>query len=224
MHPYIKPLQKRFEQHANAKDAVGMKAYMLHQFEFYGIKTPIRRKIDKDFAKANPIASEAELTQIIHALFELPQREFHYFAIELLGHYKQIWTPSIINTIEFCLTTNSWWDSVDHVAIECFPYYFKTFPKTLNVVTNKWNKSPHIWLQRSSIMFQKTFKQSTDKDLLSRYILNCTASKEFFVQKAIGWALREYAKTNPKWVKSFVAEYQQQLPALSKREALKNLG
>jgi 3-methyladenine DNA glycosylase AlkD len=222
MHPYIKPIQQLFEQHANASDAVGMKAYMLHQFEFYGIKTPIRRKLDKDFAKAHPIVQQTELSAIVTELFKLPQREYHYCAIELLGHHHNIWNENIIDTIEFCLITNSWWDSVDHVAIECFPRYFKLFPHQKLLITKQWNQSSNIWLQRSSIMFQRTFKQATDSKLLAQYILHCAESKEFFIQKAIGWALREYAKTNPAWVKAFVEKYQNRLSALSRREALKH--
>jgi 3-methyladenine DNA glycosylase AlkD len=88
-------------------------------------------------------------------------------------------------------------------------------------MTKKWNQSDNLWLQRSSIMFQKAYREKTDTGLLSEYINHCKGSGEFFIQKAIGWSLREYAKTDPKWVRSFVQK--NQLPALSKREALKNI-
>lgn len=221
MHSCITGITEIFQQHANATRAVGAKAYMLNQFEFFGLVTANRRKLSKEYMKANTLTSQKELEIIAKECFNLPQREYQYFAVELLSFHKKMWQPSIIKTIEYCLVHKSWWDSVDHVALECFTYYFQTFPQQIIPVTSKWNTSSNIWLQRSSIMFQKAFKQKTDTALLSKYILNCSSSKEFFVQKAIGWALREYGKTNPKWVVQFVQ--QNTLPALSKREALRRI-
>lgn len=221
MHSYIAGIAQIFEQHANAEKAVGAKAYMLNQFEFYGLVTANRRKLAKEYMKANTLTSQKELEIIVQACFNLPQREYQYFAVELLSFHKKIWQPSIIKTIEYCLVNKSWWDTVDHIASECLTYYFQTFPQQIIPVTSKWNANKNIWLQRSSIMFQKAFKQKTDTDLLGKYIVNCAASKEFFVQKAIGWALREYGKINPKWVIQFVAQHS--LPALSKREALRRI-
>jgi len=123
--------------------------------------------------------------------------------------------------MEYCIIHKSWWDSVDHIASECLTDYFKIFPEQIFPVTSTWNTSNNMWLQRSSIMFQKAFKQKTDTALLSQYIINRKDSKEFFIRKAIGWALREYSKTNPAWVKQFVKE--NKLHSLSEREALKNL-
>lgn len=123
--------------------------------------------------------------------------------------------------MEFCLTHKSWWDSVDHIASEWLGSYFKQFPEKIAAVTGKWNRSDNIWLQRSSIMFQKSYKKDTDTVLLASYILHCKDSDEFFIRKAIGWALREYSKTDPGWVKKFVQ--QQALSPLSKREALKRI-
>jgi 3-methyladenine DNA glycosylase AlkD len=221
MHPYLKGIQEIFSQHANVEKAIGAKAYMLHQFEFFGIVTATRRKLSKDYMKSNTLNSLTELDNIVQECFELPQREYQYFAVELISFHKKIWQPSVIKTIEYCLVNKSWWDTVDHVASECLTDYFKLYPNKINSITNRWNQSENIWLQRSSIMFQKAFKANTNTELLSKYILNCASSKEFFVQKAIGWALREYSKTNGAWVKQFVATHQ--LAPLSKREALKRM-
>jgi 3-methyladenine DNA glycosylase AlkD len=221
MHPYIKGIQEIFNQQANVEKAIGAKAYMLHQFEFFGIVTANRRKLSKDYMKSNTLTSLIELDNIVQECFELPQREYQYFAVELISFHKKIWQPSVIKTIEHCLVNKSWWDTVDHVASECLTDYFMLYPNKINSVTQRWNQSKNIWLQRSSIMFQKAFKAETNIDLLSKYILQCSASKEFFVQKAIGWALREYSKTNAAWVKQFVANHQ--LAPLSKREALKRM-
>ena len=123
--------------------------------------------------------------------------------------------------MEYCIVHKSWWDSVDHLAGYCLGPYFKLFPHQLPAVTDRWNESDNMWLQRSSIMFQKAYKKETDVALLKKYILHCKDSKEFFIRKAIGWALREYSKTDPDWVIKFVERHP--LSPLSKREALKRI-
>jgi 3-methyladenine DNA glycosylase AlkD len=223
MHKYLQPVYSEFKENANAEYAEGMKAYMLHQFTYFGIKAPLRDQISKAYLKTNQLNGWAELENIVKECWLLPEREMLYFAIDILGYHKKLWKPSSsIKLIEFCLTSMSWWDSVDGIASDWLGYYFKTFPEQIIPITGKWNQSKNIWLQRSSIMFQKTYKQSTDTALLSKYILNCSSSKEFFIQKAIGWALREYSKTDGDWVLAFVAKHP--LAPLSKREALKRLG
>jgi 3-methyladenine DNA glycosylase AlkD len=119
------------------------------------------------------------------------------------------------------LLNKSWWDTVDHACTELISPYFKLFPEEINKITGKWNKSKNFWLQRSSIMFQKKYRKDTDTVLLAKYILAHAKSKEFFVQKAIGWALREYSYVDPKWVSDFVRK--NKLAPLSEREALKRI-
>ncbi len=221
MHAFIQPLEKIFKQHANSERAAWSKAYMLNQFEFYGLVTIDRRKLAKEYMKQAPTPSLKQLEQIVRQCWSLPQREWHYFAVELLAFHKKLWQPSIIELMEYCMVHNSWWDSVDHIASECLTHYFKTFPEKIIPVTSSWNNSKNIWLQRSSIMFQKAFKKDTDTALLSTYILHCKDSPDFFIRKAIGWALREYSKTNAAWVKKFVQ--QNKLHPLSAREALKRI-
>lgn len=221
MQPYLLPLQKAFEQHANKTRAEGTKAYLLNQFEFYGIPMAERRKMCKDFIKANPLSSISEVEKIIKEAWKLPEREWQYFAIELLEHYKKQWKTSTIKIIEYCVTHKSWWDTVDAIADAWAGEYFKLFPQQIISVTGKWNQSDNMWLQRSSLLFQKKYKQNTDTRLLAKYIQHLTSSNEFFIRKAIGWILREYAKTDPLWVKKFVDA--NVLSPLSRREALKHL-
>ena len=127
----------------------------------------------------------------------------------------------MINLMEYMIVKKSWWDTVDHAASDLTGPYFKLFPEQIIKITGRWNGSDNFWLQRSSIMFQKKYRKDTDTLLLSKYILLHTDSKEFFIQKAIGWALREYGKTDQAWVKRFVQ--QNKLSPLSKREALKSI-
>jgi 3-methyladenine DNA glycosylase AlkD len=221
MHVYLNSLHKKFKAASDAEKSEWMKGYMLHQFDFYGVQAVLRKEIGKTHHLQNQIKSSAELELIVKECFSLPQREFQYFAIQLFALHKKLWTVSSIKIMEYCLLQKSWWDSVDGIASDWLGPYFKMFPEQIVPITSKWNRSKNMWLQRSSIMFQKAFKKNTDTTLLSKYILHCASSKEFFIQKAIGWALREYGKTNPAWVKKFVKE--NQLAPLSVREALKNL-
>lgn len=218
---YLTPLKQAFEKASNEKEAKGMKAYMLNQFEFYGIKTPQRDVLVKAFLKTERIQQYKDLEQIVKYMWSQKEREWQYAAIDLLASHITLWRSSTINLLEYCLTHKSWWDTVDGIGSDWLPKYFSVFSEKQIPVTQKWNRSTNLWLQRSSILFQRSYKKNTNTQLLAEYILRHQSSKEFFIQKAIGWALREYSKTNPEWVKSFVES--NDLAPLSKREALKRL-
>lgn len=220
-HPYLKEIKKNYAANADASIAKGAKAYLLHQFEFYGIKTPLRRQICKAFYKANPIKDHDELSTLIKACFGEPQRELHYFAIELLGYHQKLWSKKTIPLVEWMITHNSWWDSVDATNSAVISKYFLQFPEAIEPVTSKWNQSSNKWLQRMSILFQLLYKEKTNTTLLTQYIEHTMLEEDFFIRKAIGWALRSYANTDAKWVVQFVKAHPQ-LSNLSKREALKH--
>jgi 3-methyladenine DNA glycosylase AlkD len=220
-HIYLTKIKNIYAANADATIAKGAKAYLLNQFEFYGIKTPIRRKICKDFYKANPIINHNELSLLIKECFAEPQRELHYFAIELLGHHHKIWSKKTIPLIEWMVTHQSWWDSVDSTNSFVICKFFIQFPDEIELTTSKWNQSSNKWLQRMSLLFQLTYKKKTNTTLLTKYIEHCELDEDFFIRKAIGWALRAYAYTDAKWVIQFVKTHPQ-LSSLSKREALKH--
>ena len=221
MHPYLKEIATIYKANADSKNAAGAKAYLLNQFDFYGIKTPLRRAICKAFYKAHPIKDHTELATIVKACFEQPQRELHYFAIELVGHHKKLWSKKTLPLIEWMITHKSWWDSVDSTNTHVISKFFIQFPEYITTYTNKWNKSNNKWLQRMSILFQLTYKKNTDTALLASYIEHCISEQDFFIRKAIGWALRAYTYQDVKWVKAFVKTHPNLSP-LSKREALKH--
>lgn len=220
-HPYLVEIQKIFAANGDKVIAKGAKAYLLNQFEFYGIKTPLRRQLCKTFYKTNPIENHAELSKLIKECFAAPQRELHYFAIELLGYHKKIWSNKTLPLIEWIITHKSWWDSVDSTNTHVISQFFQCYPECIDTYTNKWNQSENIWLIRMSILFQLTYKTKTNTNLLTKYIENQQLHEDFFVRKAIGWALRAYAYTNKKWVAQFVKNHPS-LSNLSKREALKH--
>ncbi len=174
-----------------------------------------------EFIETNGLPDFEQLEELIFALFEQPERELHHFAIEVCGKLKKDWTKETINLFEKMAMTKSWWDSVDGINIFCIRPYFTKFPDEIYEVTQSWIESGNIWLQRLSVICQLRKKEDTDKKLLTRNVLQLNDSEEFFVQKAIGWALRDLAHDDPEWVKDFVAK--NDLKPLSKREALKNL-
>ncbi len=221
MHPFIEPIYQTFQKNADATNASDMKAYMLNKFEFFGIKTPLRDEIVKPYLKDHSLKNFSDLDQVIKALWELPEREMQYFAIDTFFSHKKLWSQSSIKLIEYCIVQKSWWDTVDGIVGDWLGTYFNMFSEQTFLITSQWNKSNNIWLQRSSILFQKSYKKNTDTALLTSYILHLKDSKEFFIRKAIGWALREYSKTNPEWVISFVAN--NKLSPLSEKEALKRV-
>ncbi len=220
-HLYLAKIKKIYAANADATIAKGAKAYLLNQFEFYGIKTPLRRKICKEFYKAHPVKDHNELSSIIKDCFAAPQREIHYFAIELLGYHHKLWSKKTIPLIEWMVTHQSWWDSVDSTNSFVISKFFMKFPETIEITTSKWNNSSNKWLQRMSLLFQLTYKKKTNTTLLTQYIENCQLEEDFFIRKAIGWALRAYAYTDSKWVVQFIKAHPQ-LSNLSKREALKH--
>ena len=221
MHPYLKEIATIYKANADSINAAGAKAYLLNQFEFYGIKTPLRRSLCKAFYKTHPIKNHDELATIVKESFEQPQRELHYFAIELVGHHKKLWSKKTLPLIEWMITHNSWWDSVDSTNTHVISKFFIQFPEFIPTYTNKWNQSSNKWLQRMSILFQLTYKKNTNTELLATYIEHCINEEDFFIRKAIGWALRAYTYQDVKWVKAFVKAHPNLSP-LSKREALKH--
>ncbi|NNE98857.1 MAG: DNA alkylation repair protein [Pyrinomonadaceae bacterium] len=221
MHIYLKPLVQELERHANDKDAIKMKAYMKDRFEMFGIKTPARRMIAREFLLEYGLPEFRDLEKIVFACFAFPERELHHFGIELCGKFKKQWTPETVKLFERMTITKSWWDSVDSINIFCIKPYFARIPNDIYSITQAWIDSNNVWLQRLSIIFQLRLTDKTDRNILSRNILQLNDSEKFFVQKAIGWALRDLAHTDPDWVLEFVQK--NELKPLSRREALKHI-
>ena len=223
MHTYTLSLKTLFEQNANPAQAGPMKKYMRNQFEYLGIKSPQLSALLKDFIKENGLPPLAKLDTILRELWPLPQREFQYIAMSLMGKLEKKYEPEFIGTIEYLLITKSWWDTVDALASHAVGTQFKRFPAVKEKYLKKWRKSDNFWLRRTTLLFQLGYKKETDFDLMCELIHENLGSDEFFINKAIGWALRQYAHTNPAPVKRFV-KATKDLNPLSRREALKNIG
>ena len=198
-----------------------MKKYMRDQFEYLGIKTPQNNALLKDFIKTHGLPPLDELDAVARDLWLLPQREFQYAAMNLLGKWEKKFEPGFISTIEYLIVTKSWWDTVDALASHAVGTHFKRFPDVRRKSLKKWRKSNNLWLRRTTLLFQLGYKNETDFDLLCKIIRENLRSDEFFINKAIGWALRQYAYVDPKAVKKFVKATP--LHPLSLREAMKHL-
>jgi 3-methyladenine DNA glycosylase AlkD len=218
---YIHPLAERYRAHANPTYAEAMSGYMRYQFEFYGIKQPQRRLIDKQFIQEYGLPSVEELEALVPELWQQTERDFQYFALELVAACRYYRHEDSLSLIESMITQRSWWDTVDAISSLLVAPYFKQHPERMHEVSHRWIESDNFWLQRTAIIFQRKYKQATDRELLFALIRRRADSKEFFIQKGIGWALREYAYVYPEVVREFVAS--EPLSRLSKREALKRI-
>ncbi len=221
MHQTIPLLQTTFLAHANASIAKQQKAYLRDQFEFYGIKTPVRREVQKPFLIKKHLPEVHKMPGLVRALWSLPQRENYYFAQELVEKYVPRFEEDHLALFEYMITTHSWWDTVDFIATKIIKPYFKKFPHRRDETIERWLASNNIWLQRTCVLFQLMEKERTDKALLAHTIQNLLGSQEFFINKAIGWALRDLSKTDDVWVREFVQDHS--LHPMSKREALRLL-
>ena len=221
MHPYVIALKDLFEQNADPSQASGMKKYMRDQFEYLGIKSPQFKELMKAHITEHGLPPLAELDTVLRELWSLPEREFQYAATSLLGRMEKQLPSKLIKTMEYMLVTKSWWDTVDTISGGPLGVHFMRFPEVREKTLAKWRASDNFWLRRACILFQLNYKTETDFDLLCAIIRENLGSKEFFINKAIGWALRQYARIDPNAVKKFVKATA--LHPLSRREAMKHL-
>ncbi len=219
---YVSELIRKHEPQASPYNAPVMEGYMKNRFPFFGIHSPQRKEILKKHIQDCGYPAVSDIETVVRLLWDAPQRELQYSAQEILSRKIYLDDPERINLIEFLIVSKSWWDTVDYIASKIAGPWFKKHPEAIIPVTGRWISSNNLWLKRSAILFQLKYKADTDEELLYDYISRLINESDFFIRKAIGWALREYAKTNPLSVKIFVSN--QKLSALSTREALKHFG
>lgn len=219
---FIQELTAGFEANTNAENALYMHNYLRGLFTFYGLKTNDRRVIFKEACLNHKDKIKTDCRDIARDLYAKEKRDYHYCAVELLTkELKKKFVKNDIHLIEFLIINHSWWDTVDAIAKYLAGGYLQQFPEETTVVIDRFSNSDNMWLNRTAILFQLGYKKDTNQAILFEQCLKHKDSKEFFIQKAIGWALREYGKTNPEAVREFVTTAA--LKPLSTREALKNL-
>lgn len=211
-------LNAAFASAADPAHAAPMAKYLKNQFGCFGIPAPPRRAIQREIL-GHWTPDESELIAFVDACWACPERELQYAACDLLLRRARHCSEGLIGDAERWITTRSWWDTVDALA-HAVGDLVAAHP-ALSSVTDRWIVADDFWLARVAIIHQLHFKHATDATRLFRYCAERTADSEFFIRKAIGWALREYAKTDPDAVIAFVAAHD--LSPLSRREALRRL-
>jgi len=216
---YIKPLEIAFQMHADAGIAAPMKKYMKDRYDYFGIKSPLRKEIYREHKLKYGLIPLTETEDIIKWCWQQPQREYQYFAMEFLGKAAKKADDEIIILYVHMITNKSWWDTVDYIAANLVGNYLKLFPQRTKELTSQWMSSNDMWLQRTCLLFQLKYKSAMDTELMHSFISRLSDSNEFFIRKAIGWVLREYSKTDAEFVVDYVKNHP--MSGLSQREALK---
>ena len=217
----LEQLREVFAQNAHPEKALGMAKYMKNLFPFVGISSPERKNMVVELRKDFKPKNAQELKNWVSLLWEMPAREYQYVGMDYLQKDVNLLEIEDIAYFEFLITTKSWWDSIDLISGNYLGKFLIKYPEIFEETVVRFSKSENMWLNRAAIVCQLGYRERTNTDLLERAIVPHLESKEFFHQKAIGWALRQYGKTNPQWVKDFAASHT--LKPLSRREALRLL-
>jgi 3-methyladenine DNA glycosylase AlkD len=211
-------------QAADPARAPQMQAYMKSAMPYLGVPLPVTRRITRTAAAAHPPADLQDLLGSATTLWRAAAyREERYAAAELTGLRPAAGRLEMLPLYREMIVTGSWWDHVDGIS-ERIGVLLLAHRSAIEPVIREWSTDPDFWLRRGSIISQLALKQRTDVQLLTDVIVPNLADREFFIRKAIGWALRQYARTDPGWVRSFVSTHQDAMSPLSRREAMKHLG
>jgi 3-methyladenine DNA glycosylase AlkD len=209
---------------ADPQRAVGMQAYMKSTMPYYGLRLPQVRAICRDVL-GNEEMTCAEWKQTIVRMWRgARRREERYAAVYLLTlrRHQDCLRAKDMPMLEELVITGAWWDHVDELAMVIGDLLRKQ-PRAMRPLMRRWSTDPNMWKRRVSIICQLRFKKETDLELLYSNIEPNLDDREFFIRKAIGWALRQYAWTDPEEVVRYVRSRESRLSGLSKREALKNI-
>ena len=219
----VEYLRKRFQVLGDKNQAFKMAAYMKNIAPFFGVSSVPRKIIFREWKETLPKdLSYDERWELVFLLWEQEERELHYVAVDWINSWN-IKTLQIEDSsqLRIILQSKPWWDTVDLLSSTFLGKLLLKFPELRNDLVESWSEKTNFWLHRSTLIFQLKYKQKTDLDLLSQQISRFKLNKEFFIQKAIGWALRDISKWNPVWVKNEIES--QKLIGLAKREASKYL-
>ena len=215
----IKQLNRELPKIGDYKKAIGAQAYMKDIAPFLGVMTPERRSLVKSILAELPVPTSDELAETVRALWKLEEREYQYVANDILSKYHMCLDKKFLaDHCEYLIKTKSWWDTVDGLGSAVVSPLTMKYPT--ESLMRKWNKSSDIWLVRASIQHQRGRKYETDIDLLFELCAPHVADKEFFIAKAIGWALRDLSRIDNRQVISFLAEHPD-LNSVAVREAKK---
>jgi 3-methyladenine DNA glycosylase AlkD len=220
MEAVLDALTAAFDRHRDPEAAVAMAAYMRNQFAFVGIQSPTRRSLAREVLAGREPPTERELVRLARACWKRPEREYQYFACDYVAKYAEKCSPRLLGDLRWLITHKSWWDTVDALAKAVGELV--RVHDVLRADMDEWIDDENVWTARVAIIHQLGFKTNTDVERLFDYCTRRATDTEFFIRKAIGWALREYAKTDPDAVRAYVDAHSE-LSGLSKKEALRRL-
>ncbi|MFE0105558.1 DNA alkylation repair protein [Streptomyces sp. NPDC059009] len=208
---------------ADPERAAQMRAYMKDVAPFLGLSSPARRELSRAVLAGTPRPEEADCTALALRCWRLPEREYHYFAVDCLRRHVRRCSSDFLPVARHLVTTVPWWDTVDLLAAHVVGGLVAADP-ALRADLDAWIEDDDLWVARTALLHQLRYKDATDTGRLFGYCVRQSGHPDFFIRKAIGWCLREYAKTDPDAVRDFVAKERSRLSPLSVREALKNIG
>ena len=211
-------IKKLFEEQSDEENAISMSKYMRNLFKFYGIPTPKRKAIYKDFLKEEKKSKKIDW-DFLDKCYEDEHREFQYLVSDYLIAMNAFLTYEDIPKIKKYIKSKQWWDTIDFLDRVIGEIGLRD--NRVDDLMLDWSKDDDFWIRRIAIDHQLCRKEKTNTELLEKIIDNNFGSDEFFINKAIGWALRDYSKTNPLWVKEFLNKYQDKMDNLSIKEASK---
>lgn len=211
-------IKKIFESKEDIENAKAMSKYMRNMFDFYGLPTPKRKEVYNNFIK-NEKKSKIIDWDFLNKCYENNHREFQYLVYDYLLSMKQYVSYDDIAKIKKYIVNKSWWDTIDFLCKVIGDVELRDL--RVKDLMLEWSNDDNIWVKRAAIEHQLNLKDKTDYELLEKIIVNCFGTDEFFINKAIGWALREYSKTDPIWVKNFINKHKNQMNILSIKEASK---
>ncbi|GAO44447.1 DNA alkylation repair protein [Flavihumibacter petaseus] len=212
-------LQGAFDFHADPAKSEPMAKYMKNRFAYVGLPQPLRKELSADFLKQARSLESTEIIALAKTLWNLPEREYQYVAMELLHKAKKQWDNNFLELFLQLVTEKSWWDTVDFIAVRLVGGYFPPGGK-VPAIMKQWARSEDIWQNRTALLYQLMHKEKTDTAFLFASIDQLKGKKEFFIQKAIGWTLRQYHRVDPETVEAFVER--SGIAGLARREALKH--
>jgi 3-methyladenine DNA glycosylase AlkD len=227
----VREVRRRIAEAADPVRAPKMQAYMKSTMPFRGDSSAPLARICRAVFDAERLERRAEWEACVRTLWDDAEyREERYAALALAGHryYRDFQDPSMLDLYRHLSITGGWWDYVDIIAAHRVGGILRAHHDAVAPVIRAWAVDDDLWVRRTAILSQLAGKADTDTDLLqlalARNLEDSLHGKEFFIRKALGWALREHAKTDPGWVRAFVADHAERLSGLTRREALKNLG
>ncbi len=223
VNPHVELIQEAVSKYSNPTKAKAMEAYMKHHFKFAGISAPHRTALLRPIWLDHKPSIKEEIKNIVQELWQLEYREYQMIAMELMGKCKKQFQIKDLDFVQELITSKSWWDSVDFLASTMVGTILLPHPALAEEVAKKMMSSDNMWLQRTALIFQLKYKEDVNDTLLFKLILQTEGSSEFFINKASGWALRQYSKYNPSSVTQFIQGNKDCLSKLTVREGSKYL-